>query len=48
MEMVVLMLRCRYAPRKLLICHALHGVKVGLCNVRQDHLGPTLSANTYL
>jgi len=48
MEMVVLMLRCRYAPRKWALGHALQSVLLGLCNVRQDHLGPTLPANTYL
>ena len=46
--MVVLMLRCRYAPRKWVLGHALHRVILGLCNVRQDHLGPAVPADTYL
>ena len=38
----------RYAPKKWALGHALHSVILGLCNVRQDHLGPALPANTYL
>lgn len=48
MEMVVLMLRCRYAPRKWVLGHAFHSMLLGLCSGRQDHLGPALPANTYL
>ena len=38
----------RYAPRKWVLGHAFHSIILGLCNGRQDHLGPALSANTYL
>ncbi|CAI3676807.1 hypothetical protein CNEO4_540029 [Clostridium neonatale] len=38
----------RYAPRKWALGHASYSVLLGLCNVRQDHLGPALPANTYL
>jgi len=48
MEMVVLMLSCRYAPRKWVLGHALYSMLLDLCNGRHDHLGPTLPANTYL
>ena len=48
MEMIVLRLRCRYAPKKWALGHALQSVLLRLCKVRQDHLGPALPANTYL
>ncbi|CAI3206558.1 hypothetical protein CNEO2_440030 [Clostridium neonatale] len=38
----------RYAPRKWALGHASHSVLLGLCNGRQDHLGPALPAITYL
>lgn len=48
MRMIVLMLRCRHAPRKWALGHALYSMILGVCNVRQDHLGLALTANTYL
>ncbi|CAI3244155.1 hypothetical protein CNEO2_570024 [Clostridium neonatale] len=40
--------RSCYAPKVWALGHAFHSMLLGLCEGRQDHLGPALPANTYL